>query len=118
MNKKLLFAFISVGLLVGVAIWKLTKQGSSKSTNKYIKDTDNSSDSMDIPTEYIPEVSEFNLNEIKMESAGLMYDRHKEAAQVIKESVVRMTEETDLSSDNKMEFDSMFKDLDILSEEE
>lgn len=114
MNKKLLFSFIGAGLLVGAAILSIINR---KPANKHSAVIGNRTDFMDIPKEDTSEVDTFDLDEIKMQAAGSIYDRHEVAAQIIKESAEKMNENTDLSNKHKEEFDSMLDDLDSLSEE-
>lgn len=52
----------------------------------------------------------------KEHAEASIVNRHKEVAQVIKESFVRMNDDTVVSSEYEKEFDDMLNELDMLSE--
>lgn len=117
MKKKTLFGIIGCGLLIGAAIYWVAKSVNKDSVNKYNEELLNEKDSMDISPEHITEENAADLDEIKKQSANSMYDRHKAAAQVVKESMEKINKNAHLPSEHEEEFDSMFEELDMLSEE-
>ena len=115
MMKKTLFGIISCGLLIGVSTYWIIKylKKISKNNNEEML---NEKDSMNISPKHVTEDDEVDLDAIKKKSANSMYDRHKEAAQVIKESIEKTNENVELPSEHEEEFDNMFEELDVLSE--
>ncbi|MDS0526590.1 hypothetical protein NNC19_12935 [Clostridium sp. SHJSY1] len=116
MKKKSLFGIIGCGLLIGATIYLVIKSVNKDSVNKHNEELLNEKDSMDISPEHITEDNAVDLDEIKMQSANSMYDRHKAAAQVVKESMEKINENPDLPSEHEEEFYSMLEELDMLSE--
>ena len=117
MKKKSLFGIIGCGLLIGAAIYWVAKSVNKDSFNKHNEGLLNEKDSMDISPEHITEENAVDLDEIKKQSVNSMYDRHKAAAQVVKESMEKINKNAHLPSEHEEELDSMFEELDMLSEE-
>ncbi len=117
MLKRLLFGIVSCGLLVGFAIYWVSKSVNRESVNKQNEMLLKENDSLDISPEYKTEENAIELDVIKMQSFKSMYDRHKAAAQVVKESIEKTNKNVDLPSEHEEEFDSMFEELNMLSKE-
>lgn len=117
MEKKSLFGIIGCGLLIGAALYWVNKSVNKDSVNKHNEEFLNKKDSMGISREHITEENAVDLDEIKIQSANSIYDRHKAAAQVVKESMEKINENVPLHSEHEEEFGSMFEELDMLSEE-
>lgn len=117
MKGKSLFGVIGCTLLVGAAIIWVIRRVKRDSVNECNEDSQREKYPMDISPEYITEDHVVGLDAVKIQSANSMYDRHKAAAQVIHESVEKINENTDLPSVHENDFDNMFDELDMLSEE-
>lgn len=117
MNKKSLFGILGCGLLIGATIYWVIKSVNKDSINNYNEELLNEKNSMDTTPEHIKDDNAVDLDEIEMQSANSMYARHKAAAQVVKESMEKINENADLPSQYEKEFDRMFEELDMLSEE-
>ena len=122
MKKRSLFGIIGCGLLIGGVIYGVTKSVNKhsvnkNSVNKHNEELLNEKDLMDISPDHITEGNAVDLDVIKLQSVNSIYNRHKVAAQVIKESMEKINKNADLPSEHEDEFDSMFEELDILSEE-
>ncbi|WP_313559141.1 hypothetical protein [Ruminiclostridium cellobioparum] len=94
----------------------LIKPANKDSVSKHNEELLNDKDSVDISLAHKTEDNAVDLYAIKMRSSNSIYDRHKAAAQVAKESMGKINENADLPSKNKEEIDSMFVELDTLSE--
>lgn len=116
MKKRLLFGIVGCGVLVGSAIYLMIKSAYKDSVRKHDEELSKDKDTDDIWPAYITEDNTIDLDEIKIKSANSIYDRHKAAAQVVKESMEKIYENTNLPNKHKEEFDSMFEELDKLSE--
>lgn len=116
MKKRLLFGIVGCGVIVGSAIYWLIKSAYKDSVRKHNEALSKDKDTVDISPAHITEDNAIDLDAVKMRSANSIYDRHKVAAQVAKESMEKTFENTDLPSKHKEEFDSMFEELDMLSE--
>lgn len=103
--------------MIGAAIYWVNKSVNKDSVNKNNEELLNGKDSMGISPEHITEDNTVNLDAIKMQSANYIYDGHKTAAQVVKESMEKINENAHLYSEHEEEFDGMFEELDMLSEE-
>lgn len=79
MKKRSLFGIIGCGLLIGAAIYRVTKSVNKHTVNKRNEEL-NEKDLMDITPEYITEDNLVDLDAKKMQSANSMYYRHKAAA--------------------------------------
>lgn len=117
MKKLSLFGITGYGLLIVGGVYWAAKYINKNSTNNKDKAIVNQKTFIDITQESEKNFNEINLDEIKRKSAGSMYDRHKEAAQVVKDSIGKINENIDLPSEHEKEFNDIFKELDNLSEE-
>lgn len=117
MDKKSLFGIIGCGLLIGAAIYCVNKSGNKDSVNKYDGALLNAKDSMGVSPEHITEDNVVDLDVIKLQSANSIYDRHKTAVQVAKESMEKINKNVHLQSNKEEEFSRMLEELDMLSEE-
>lgn len=112
MNKKMLFGL--VGLIAGAGILRIIKHLNEKSAVNFSKEVENKISCKSIPIKYTSKINNVNLDEMRMDSANSIQDRHKVAAQVMKETVEKISENTKLTNNNDQDFDNMLDDLDIL----
>ena len=116
MKKRLLFGIVGCGVLVGSAIYWMIKSAYKDSGRKYTEELSKDKDTVDISPAQITDDNAIDLDTVKMRSANIIYDRHKAAAQVAKETMEKIYENTELPSKHKDEFDSLSEELDTLAE--
>lgn len=111
MKKKSFLGIIGCGILLGAAIYWVNKSINKDSVSKQNEDL---LSEMDVSQEHTIEDTAVDFEAIKIQSAISMDDRHKAASQIINESLEKIYENSDLSSEHQEEFDSMLEELDKL----
>lgn len=117
MKKLSLFGITGYGLLIGTGVYLVIKYVNKNLINNKNKSMSNGKTLIDIKQKDMKNYDEIDLDTIKMQSANSMYNRHKEAAKVVKDSIEKINENIDLPSEHEKEFNDIFKELDNLSEE-
>lgn len=116
--KKLTLSGIIIFMVFGITTAFLVRLQNKKNhdtlKNYPTKDTDPKTDISNSPIEN----DEISLGNIKMKSSSNIVERHNEATKIIKESLQKINEESDVAGNGKSEFDKMLDDLDRLSKDE
>lgn len=115
MKNKVLFGLISCGLLIGTTVYTLIIKKKKMNFNDSGKGIDKN-DSVIVSNENNIEQELVDFYDVKTESASSIYNRHKEASEIIKESMENINRNSEVNSEHKHEFDDMLDDLDALSE--
>ena len=104
MKKRILFGVWGFGLAAGTTVYMLLKH-----KNKGTSDNQNE-EALDIS---IAENTE-SFNEVKEQSIMSISNRHKDAAEIIRQAMEKINDNSEVVSKHKNEFDSMLNDLDKL----
>jgi hypothetical protein len=111
-----LFGIFSCGLLIGTAVYMLIKH-MNKDISNGNKGEQFEEESLILSHEKDVESETVNLDEVRTQSASSIYNRHKEAAEIVREAMENINDNPEVISEHKKEFDSILDELDVLSEE-
>lgn len=117
MKKISLFGVIGYGVLVGAIIVWIVKHADENLNNNQKEKISNEKNAIDNSQKDIKNYNEVDLNNIRTQSVNSMNTRHKEAVQVVKDSIEKVNTNVDVPCQYKKDFDNMFEELDNLSEE-
>ncbi|OHW62291.1 hypothetical protein EUAN_13610 [Andreesenia angusta] len=116
MGKKSLFGLI--GIIVGATVFRIINQANKEPAVNWSKEAKDKKVYKEASPKYNSEDHiNVNLDEIRTNSANTIKNRHEVAAQVIKETVSKINENTQVSNKNDEDFNSMLDELEILAEE-
>lgn len=117
MKKCTIFDIIGVGIVASVCTYMLVKH-----IHKDIFEDSSEGHTDENVLDFSLIESNINnvdsINEIRVQAFSNIYNRHREAAEVIRDTVENMNGNTEVISEHKEEFDNMLYDLNMLSEEE
>lgn len=116
MKKRALFGIFSCGLLIGTAVYMMVKY-MNKDISNGNKGERFEEDSLILSLEKEEESETINLVEVRTQSASSIYNRHKEAAEIVRKAMENINDNPIVISEHEKEFDSMLDDLDVFSEE-
>jgi hypothetical protein len=115
MKSKIWFGVIGCGLFIGTIVL-LIKKMNKNSYDIIDNNKDNNENSFSVSSETESERKFVNVDDAKIHFAGSVYNRHKQAAEVIKETMENINKNSEVHNNHKEEFDSMMDDLNMLSE--
>lgn len=116
---KKMLGIIGIGLITGAAIYLLINKKEKTKNNINTQPEDFSSDNtVSMVNKSDTHVENGAFEDVKASTVGTMYNRHKEASNIMKEAVDMIDSRLEISSDENRDLDQISDELDELLREE